>query len=136
MKTKTRVKKKISKPTKSRVKKNQRIFIVFGICLGLFLLILFLNSKYFSKTKADFFLNINEIETKTKTKSEITPTIIQKITPTIGKTKNNKENIYSSNLGFSIKIPSKYFFKDNENFINVNPLNMFTQDFSSLFQEN
>lgn len=104
MKNKQRVKKAISK---SRGKNFQKIFIILALCLGLFILILYLNSKYFSKKTNN--------ETKPEAKSEITSTITQQPTPTTNKTKTNKENIYSSNLGFSIKILPKYFFKDIEN---------------------
>lgn len=112
MKNKTRVKKKISKPTKSCVKKNQRIFIVFGICLGLFLLILFLNSKYFSKTKTNLPPNTNEI--KTETESEITPTVTQQPTPTIEqvfqiqKISSNLNKYINSTHGFSLIYPSDW----------------------------
>lgn len=98
MKNKTRVKKKILKPTKSRVKNFQKIFIILGLCLGLFILVLFLNSKYFSKT------NINK--TNPEIKSEITPTITQQTTPTKIVDPTGWTTYNSKELGLSFKYPN------------------------------
>lgn len=125
MENKPRVKKIISKSTKSRVKNFQKIFIILGLCLGLFILTLFFNSKYFSKTNINLPSSINE--NKIETKTEITPVVTQQITPIIIKSNTPSDwRIYTNkSVGFSVKYPQTFFSKegfwadDNDKFAGV-----------------
>lgn len=125
MKNKPRVKKIISKSTKSHVKNFQKIFIVLALCLGLFILILYLNSKYFSKKNINLPLSINE--NKIETKPEITPVVTQQVAPIIIKsnTPSNWKIYTNSNIGFTVKYPQTFISKegfwadDNDKFAGV-----------------